>query len=80
MPFTLILHVVNEEPVIGEVEELPLPGDNLIAIRNPRRLDGKDVPYLADNVTTVYWPTSRLNFVEIISGREEEEIIGFVRE
>jgi hypothetical protein len=80
LPFTLILHVVNEEPVIGEVEELPLPGDNLIAIRNPRRLDGKDVPYLADNVTTVYWPTSRLNFVEIISGREEEEIIGFVRE
>lgn len=80
MAFTLILHVLNEEPVVGEVEELPLPTDNLIAVRNPRRLDGKDLPYLADNVTTVYWPIIRLNFFEIISGREEEEIIGFVRE
>lgn len=80
MAFTLILHVMNEEPVVGEVDDLPLPGDNLIAIRNPRRLDGKDLPYLADNVTTVYWPVLRLNFIEIISGREDEEIIGFVRE
>lgn len=80
MAFTLILHVMNEEPVVGEVEDLPLPGDNLIAVRNPRRLDGKDLPYLADNVTTVYWPVLRLNFIEIMSGREEEEIIGFVRE
>lgn len=80
MSFTLIIHVMNEEPVVGEVEELPASGDNLIAVRNPRRLDGKDIPYLADNVTTVYWPVSRINFVEIISGREEEEIIGFVRE
>ena len=80
MSYTLILHVMNEEPVVGEVEELPTSADNLIAVRNPRRLDGKDVPYLADNVTTVYWPVIRINFVEIISGREEEEIIGFVRE
>lgn len=80
MAFTLILHVMNEEPVVGEVDDLPLPGDNLIAVRNPRRLDGKDLPYLADNVTTVYWPVLRLNFIEIMSGREEEEIIGFVRE
>ncbi len=80
MSYTLILHVMNEEPVVGEVEELPSPGDSLISVRNPRRLDGKDLPYLADNVTTVFWPVSRLNFIEIISGREEEEIIGFVRE
>ncbi|HWQ84058.1 MAG TPA: hypothetical protein VN363_05795 [Anaerolineales bacterium] len=80
MSYTLILHVMNEEPIVGEVENLPDKADNLVMVRNPRRLDGKDLPYLADNVTSVYWPVSRLNFIEIISGREEEEIIGFVRE
>jgi hypothetical protein len=80
LPFTVIIHVLNEEPVVGEIEELPAAGDTMVAVRNPRKMDGKDLHYLADKVVTVYWPVSRLNFLEIISGREEEEIIGFVRE
>ena len=80
MPYTVILHVLNEEPVVGEIEELPAPNDALVAVRNPRRIDGKDLHYLADKVVTVYWPVTRLNFLEVISSREEEEIIGFVRE
>jgi hypothetical protein len=42
--------------------------------------DGKDVPYLAENVITVLWPIDKIHFIEILSGKEEEEIIGFVRE
>ncbi|MGW8250347.1 MAG: hypothetical protein ACWGO1_06870 [Anaerolineales bacterium] len=80
MPYTLILHILNTDPVVGEVDELPSPSDNLVIIHNPRRLDGKDVHYLADNVVTVFWPIERLNFIEVLAGKEEEEIIGFVRE
>ena len=80
MPFTIILHVQNTDPVVGEVDDLPSPADSLVMVHNPRRLDGKDVHYLADNVVTVFWPVERLNFIEVISGKEEEEIIGFVRE
>jgi hypothetical protein len=80
MPFTLVLHIQNTDPIVGEVDEIPSPGDNLIVVNNPRRMDGKDVPYLAENAITVMWPVERLNFIEILTGKEEEEIIGFVRE
>lgn len=80
MPYTLILHIQNSDPVVGEVDVLPTPADNLVIVHNPRRLDGKDVHYLADNVVTVYWPMDRLNFIEVLAGKEEEDIIGFVRE
>ncbi|MCK4897777.1 MAG: hypothetical protein KAS38_03295 [Anaerolineales bacterium] len=80
MPYTLILHIVNTDPVVGEVDELPSPTDSLVAISNPRMRDGTDVEYLAENITIVYYPVDRINFIEVITGVEDEEIIGFVRE
>jgi hypothetical protein len=80
LAFTLVLHIQNSDPVLGEVEEIPSPVDRLILVRNPRRLDGKDVAYLTENVMTVLWPVERLNFIEVLGSEEEEKIIGFVRE
>lgn len=80
MPYTLVLHVQNADPVVGEVDELPLPSDRLILVRNPRQRDGKDLHYLDENVVTVLWPVERLNFIEVLTSKQEEEIIGFVRE
>ena len=80
MPFTIVLHIQNTDPVVGEVEEIPTPTDNLVILRNPRRMDGKDLHFLNENVVTVIWPVERLNFIEVLSGEEQEEIIGFVRE
>jgi hypothetical protein len=80
MPISVVLHIQNEEAVIGEVDEIPSPTDLLISITNPRRMDGKDLHYLTENVVTVIWPVHRLNFIEILPTKEEEEIIGFVRE
>ena len=77
---TVLIHIMNEDPVMGEVENLPEPEDQIIKIRNPRRRDGKDVHYLQANVTEVIWPLSRVSFIEIIPGDQEDEIIGFVRE
>jgi len=77
---TLVLHVNNADPVVGEADELPSSQDMLIMIRNPRRLDGKDLNFLAENVTVMYYPIDKLNFIEILTGAEEEAIIGFVRE
>ena len=80
MPISVILHLQNEEAVIGEIEEIPSPTDLMITLTNPRRMDGKDLHYLTENVITVIWPIHRLNFIEILPTKEEEEIIGFVRE
>ena len=80
MTYTLILHISNTEPIVGEVDELPTSSDTLIAIKHPRMRDGKDVPYIDPNAISVLWPVHQLRFIEILTGMEEEEIIGFVRE
>ncbi|MCI0519457.1 MAG: hypothetical protein L0Z70_04290 [Chloroflexi bacterium] len=80
MPYTLILHILNSDPVVGEVDDLPGPTDNFLVLTNPRTRDGKDLAYLDENVVTVIWPLAKLNFIEVMAGKEEEEIIGFVRE
>ncbi|MEJ5239703.1 MAG: hypothetical protein WHS87_00685 [Anaerolineales bacterium] len=80
MPYTLILHLSNQSPVVGEVEELPKPTDNLIILSNPRTREGKDLHYIEPNVIRVIWPISAISLIEIIEAAEEEKIIGFVRE
>ena len=80
MAYTLVVHILNTDPIVGEVEELPATNDTMVMITNPRRVDGKDVHFLADNAITVYWPIERVNFIEVLGADHEEEIIGFVRE
>jgi hypothetical protein len=77
---TILIHISNEDPVLGEVEQLPGTSDQTILVKNPRRKDGKDLHYLQTNVTNVIWPMSRIAFIEVLPGNDEEQIIGFVRE
>jgi len=77
---SVIVHFLNEDPVIGEIDTLPAMIDTLVAVKNPRKKDGKDIPYLEPNVTVVVWPLARISFIEIITTGSEEDIISFVRE
>lgn len=80
MAVTIIIHIENQDPVVGEIDELPAPTDQFLTLKNPRKRDGKDVHYLLEGVTTVIWPIARINFIELMPTEEEERIIGFVRE
>jgi hypothetical protein len=80
VPFKIILHIQNQDPVLGDVDELPTTTDTLLIVHNPRRVDGKDLTNISENVMTVMYPIDRLNFIEILGGEEEDQIIGFVRE
>ncbi len=80
MPYNVLIHITGEEAVLAEIDELPAPNDVMIRVSHPRRLDGKDLPYISESVVTVFWPTSRITFIEVMPTREEESIIGFVRE
>jgi hypothetical protein len=79
MPSVLV-HLQNEDPVLGEMDSLPGLSDTMIVVKNPRRRDGKDLHYLEINVSTVIWPMAKVNFIEVIPSGEEEQIISFVRE
>jgi len=80
MSNTVIIHISNEDPIVGELDELPGAADTLIVVNNPRRRDGKDVQYLTNDVIKVIWPISQVAFIEVMPSEGEERIIGFVRE
>ena len=80
MAYSVILHISGEPSILGEVEELPKPSDNLITVSNPRLRDGKDIHYLEHNVVKVMWPLDRITLIEILESEDEENLIGFVRE
>jgi len=80
MPHTVIIHISNEEPIVGELEQLPSTNDTVVTIHNPRRRDGKDVQNLSSEAITVIWPISQIAFIEVLPSEGEERIIGFVRE
>ena len=77
---TVLIHILNEDPILGEIENLPGPTDSNIIVTNPRKRDGKDLTNIVQNVTTIIWPMNRCAFIEVIPGDEEEQIISFVRE
>ena len=80
MPITIQIHILNEEPMVAEVEALPGGNDTLLVAMNPRLRDGKDVRFLATNVTTILVPVSRINFIQVLPSGEEERVVGFVRD
>jgi hypothetical protein len=80
MSHTVIIHISNEDPICGELDQLPAASDTIITIHNPRRRDGKDVHFLSNDVITVIWPVNQISFIEVMPGEGEESIIGFVRE
>jgi hypothetical protein len=80
MTNTVIIHITNEDPIVGELDALPVGSDTVITVSNPRRRDGKDVQYLNDDVVKVIWPITQISFIEVLPTEGEERIIGFVRE
>jgi len=78
-PITVLIHIPNEESIMGEIAQLPGPQDTLLIVENPRRKAGKDIHYLEADVTKVIIPLSRTTIIEVLPG-EEEELIGFIRD
>jgi hypothetical protein len=72
---TVIVHLMNEDPVLAEVERMPEPDDTSISVLSPRRTDGKPVHYLTDDASMVIFPLHRVSSIEVVGeerAREEE--------
>ncbi len=80
MAHTVIVHISDDEPILGEMDELPAHDAQIISIVNPRLRDGKDLQYLGHGVVNILIPLARVNFIQVMPGEDEDQIIGFVRE
>jgi hypothetical protein len=77
---TVLIHIVGEESIVGEIESIPEPTDQVLIVNNLRLRDGRDVSYLLPETDTVVYPWTRIHCVEILPSEGEEEIISFIRE
>ena len=84
MSIRVIIHVLNDEAVMADLDELPDPKDNCIVVRNPRRRDGKPLNLLADGVNALIYPWTRITYVEVLDEMAgtttPDSIVGFFRE
>lgn len=80
MARTVIIHIIGEDPVLGEMETEPQTTDNFIMVSNLRKRDGKDVHYLSPGVQTVAFPWTRITFLEFMVNEEERgKVLDFFR-
>lgn len=81
MAKVVILHIMNEDPILADMDELPEPGAIYFSCSNLRKRDGKPVNYLTPGAKTILFPWSRVSFIEIMQSAEERrEVIDFYRE
>ena len=80
MAYTVLIHISNEEAIVGEIERLPEPTDQVLIVHNVRYRDGRDVSYVLPETDTVIYSWQRIHCVEILPSETEEEVISFIRE
>jgi hypothetical protein len=80
MAHTILIHVVNEDAIVGEIEELPEENVPFLKISSPRLRDGRDVSYLLPETNVVLIPWTRIHSIEIMPTEGEEKLVTFIRE
>ena len=81
MPITVIVHIHNSDPIVGEIDEMPDPSAQYITCTNPRTRDGKNIVYIDATTTRVMFPWSRITFLETLPSEEDQaEIESFFRD
>jgi hypothetical protein len=80
MSIEVILHLMNEDPVVAEMEAIPDPTHQSVLLLNPRRRDGRPLHYVTEGARAFIFPWSRISFIEIMGEEESEEVVEFFRE
>ena len=53
MRLSAVIQLIEEDPIIGELEEPPDPAAQFVTVFNPRRRDGRTIAFLDSNVDRV---------------------------
>lgn len=81
MPYTVIVHISNEDAFIAEIDELPQPTDTVLVVRNARKKDGKPLQQLDTEAIMVAYAWTRVTFLEILAERaSRDELYEFFRD
>ncbi|HYK95864.1 MAG TPA: hypothetical protein VE011_08385 [Candidatus Dormibacteraeota bacterium] len=60
-----ILHLLNDQPIVVDLLEMPTPGDVTVICTNMRTVDGKKPVFIDFASSTFVFPMGSVRFVEI---------------
>jgi hypothetical protein len=68
----VILHVLNQDAIVGEMEKLPDPKDSFVSISNPRKMDNRPVTFIDKRARVIIFPWNQIFFIEVMESEEEK--------
>ncbi len=75
MKYNVIVHLANGEPIEGDLEELPQPQANFIAVKNPHRRSNRELDWLDHRTNTLLIAFSHIVSIEVVLARSEQELV-----
>ena len=73
MAIQVIVHIVNEEAFVAEMEDLPAQGASYIVITNPRSRENKHLQWALNGAVRFIFPLARISFIEIMMSEQDRE-------
>lgn len=73
MAIQVIVHVVNEEAFIAEMEDMPPTGASFIVISNPRSRENKSLQWAMSGAIRFIFPLDRIAFIELMMSEQDRE-------
>jgi hypothetical protein len=80
MRLSAVIHLLDEDPIVGELESAPDSSAQFVTVMNPRRRDGRTVPFLDSNVDKVLFAWHRISHIQLLPEADLEKAVSFVRE
>jgi hypothetical protein len=77
MARSVIIHLINEDPVLADMEELPSASATCVYFTNPRKRDGKPVGWATPGATAFVFSMARVNFIEVMTSEEDKSKVVF---
>jgi hypothetical protein len=66
MSMVAIVHLLGEDAIVADLDELPDPNHNYLVLRNIRKKDGKPLNYIDDQATAFLYSWNRISFIEMM--------------
>ena len=75
MSYNIIAHLRGDEPIEGEIDELPPPNATFIAVKNPRKRSNHDLEWLDHRTMTLLISFSQIISIEIVATHMEQDLV-----
>ena len=77
---TVVLQMVNQDMIKGEVDTLPNRADQFMILHNPEQPDGSKLSFVDEGVKTILVSWHQILYVQLFPGTGRDMPISFIRE